>query len=239
MFTDEELAIEERAIQFAKKNRTKICREITNKEVYRPEQFPVSVFMSGSPGAGKTEISKAMIAQLEKNKTKILRLDPDDLRERFPEYSGGNSYLFQRAVSLLVERALDYIHKNNQSVLLDGTLASYPVARKNIKRSLDKDRLVLILFVHQRADLAWKFVEARERVEGRRIQPEHFVTQYFGAQEVIEKLKLEFGKNIKIDVLLKDNDGKTKNHYSNVDSVIPYLKPRMHRDDVENMIGLR
>ena len=97
----------------------------------------------------------------------------------------------------------------------------------------------MILFVHQRADLAWQFVEAREKVEGRRIQPEHFVNQYFGAQEVIENLKNEFGKSIKIDILLKDNDGKTKNHYSNVDSATPYLKPRMLKDEVEQIVGLR
>ena len=239
MLSAEEQAIENRAIQFAKKHKTKICREITDKEKFLPEDFPVSVFMSGSPGAGKTEISKAVINQLEQGGTKILRLDPDELRAYFPEYNGSNSYLFQRAVSLLVERSLDYIYKNKQSVLLDGTLASYLVAKKSIERSLDRDRPVLILFVHQRADLAWRFVQAREKVEGRRIQPEHFVAQYFGAQEVVESLKNEFWESIKIDVLLKDNDGETKNHYSNVESVIPYLKPRMLKEEIEQIVGLR
>ena len=81
--------------------------------------------MSGSPDAGKTEISKDLTDQLESNGTKILRLDPDELRCRFPEYNETNSYLFQRGVSLLVERSLDYIYRNKHNFLLDGTLASY------------------------------------------------------------------------------------------------------------------
>jgi predicted ABC-type ATPase len=239
MLSEEELGIENRALAYAKKNRTSICRELTDKEVYLPEECPVSVFMSGSPGAGKTEFSTDVVNQLETNGTKILRLDPDELRDEFEEYDGSNSYLFQRAVSLLIERSLDYIYKNKQSFLLDGTLASYNVAEKNIKRSLDKKRNVLVLFVFQRPELAWQFVEAREKVEGRKIKPEHFVAQYFGAQEVIQNLKENFGKSIRVDVVLKDNDGKTKNHHSNVDSLAPYLKPFIGKDEVEKIVGLR
>lgn len=239
MLSEQELAIESRALAFAKKNRTTICRRLTDKGIYLAEENPVSVFMSGSPGAGKTEFSVDMIKQLESNGTKILRLDPDELRAEFEEYDGSNSYLFQSGVSLLIERALDFIYKNKQSFLLDGTLASYNVAEKNIKRSLDKKRDVLILFVFQRPELAWQFVEAGEKVEGRKIKPEHFVSQYFGAQEVIHKLKEKFGKNIRVDVVLKDNDGKVKNHYSNVDSVTPYLKPSLGLDEVKKIVGLR
>jgi hypothetical protein len=134
MLSEEELGIENRAFAYAKKNRTSICRKLTDKEVYLAEECPVSVFMSGSLGAGKTEFSTNVVNQLETNGTKILRLDPDELRVEFKEYDGYNSYLFQRAVSLLIERSLDYICKNKQSFLLDGTLASYKVAEKNIKR---------------------------------------------------------------------------------------------------------
>lgn len=239
MLTKEELEVESRALSYAKKNRTTICRKLTDKELYLAEERPVSVFMSGSPGAGKTEFSIDLVKRLEKNGMKILRLDPDDLRSEFKEYSGSNSYLFQRAVSLLVERSLDYIYKNKQSFLLDGTLASYKVAEKNIQRSLDKGRDVLILFIYQRPELAWQFVEAREKVEGRKIKAEHFVLQFFGAQKVIQDLKEKFGKKIKVDIILKDNDGKTKNHHSNVNSLRPYLKPLIGKGEIEEIVGLR
>jgi len=148
----------ENAINFAKKNRTKIAREFTDKRKYPTEKNPVSVFMAGSPGAGKTEVSKSFS---EKMAGDIIRLDPDELRDLFSDYNGSNSFLFQKGVIILVERTLDYMFKNNQSFLLDGTLSNLDVARKNIERSLRKGREVLIIFVYQEPELAWRFVQAR------------------------------------------------------------------------------
>lgn len=235
---DEEIAIRDWAVKFAKKNRTKICRRLTDKAVYLPEEAPVSVFMSGSPGAGKTESSKELVASIADGNVYVLRLDPDDLRIEFEDYDGSNSYLFQRAVVTLVERSMDYIFRNGQSFLLDGTLSSYLVAEKNIQRSLDKDRDVLIIFVYQRPELAWEFVNAREKVEGRKILPEHFVEQFFGCQQVIEALKDKFGKKIQVDLLMKDNDGSTRTYHSNVSSLKPYLKPNYTVEEVNKIVGI-
>ncbi|EHR7287212.1 TPA: zeta toxin family protein [Vibrio parahaemolyticus] len=235
---EEEIVIRDRAIVFAKKNKTSICRRLTDKKIYLPEEAPVSVFMSGSPGAGKTESSKELVASITEGQGQVLRLDPDDLRIEFEDYDGSNSYLFQRAVVILVERALDYIFKNGQSFLLDGTLASYHVAEKNIQRSLDKGRDVLIIFVHQRPELAWEFVNAREKVEGRKILPEHFVEQFFGSQSVIEALKEKFGRKIQVDLLMKDNDGSTRMYHSNISSLKPYLKPNYTVEEVNKIVGI-
>ena len=56
--TEEEKRIEQEAIKFAKKNRTAIANELTDREKYPPEDEPVSVFMADSTGAGKTETSQ-------------------------------------------------------------------------------------------------------------------------------------------------------------------------------------
>ncbi|GAC19627.1 zeta toxin family protein [Paraglaciecola arctica] len=232
----EEQAISARAVRFAKKNRTSICRRLTDSTIYLPEESPVSVFMSGSPGAGKTESSKELVASISDDETPVLRLDPDDLREEFEEYNGSNSYLFQRGIVTLVERSLDYIFKNNQSFILDGTLASYHVAEKNIQRSLDKGRDVLIIFVYQHPKLAWEFVKAREKVEGRKILPEHFVEQFIGSQNVIQALKDKFGKKIKVDLLIKYNDGTTRAYHSNVSSLKPYIKPSYTVEEISEIV---
>lgn len=234
----EEIAIRDRAIAFAKKNKTSICRRLTNKNLYLPEETPVSVFMSGSPGAGKTESSKEIIISIEKRQSQVLRLDPDDLRIEFQDYDGSNSYLFQRAIIILVERALDFIFKNRQSFILDGTLASYQVAEKNIQRSLDKGRNVLIMFVHQRPELAWKFVNAREQIEGRKILPKHFVEQFLGSQLVIEALKEKFGKKIQVDLLMKDNDGRTRIHHKNICSLKPYIKTNYTVEKLNKIVDI-
>lgn len=236
MLSEQDLKIEEEAIAFAKKHRTRICREITNKEIYLPEVSPVSVFMSGSPGAGKTEASKSLVETITADGGNVLRLDPDELREYFAAYNGSNSYLFQRAVTVLVERSFDYMMKNKQSFILDGTLSNINVARRNIQRSVDKGRNVLIIFVYQKPALAWKFVQAREQTEGRRILPEHFVDQFFGSQDAVHALKKEFGNHIRIDLLLKDIDGSPRSYQDNVSNLTSYLNPVYTRENVLDIV---
>lgn len=60
-----ERSISERAMLFAKENRTRIARQLACLKRYPADEFPVSVFMAGSPGAGKTEVSKSFIRLME------------------------------------------------------------------------------------------------------------------------------------------------------------------------------
>lgn len=230
--TSEEL--EQNAIAYAKKHRTRIANELTDEDKFPPDMRPVSVFMAGSPGAGKTEASKVFLEEIGENN--VLRLDPDELRELLPGYTGDNSYLFHRAVSLIVERTLDRAFKKKQSFLLDGTLASYSVAKKNIERSIKKDRSVLILFVYQNPEYAWEFVEAREKLEGRRILPNTFIDQFFASQNVIKELKLKFGSQIQVDLLVKNNKGKTRFYHGNVQAIEHHLDEKFTREDLESLI---
>ncbi len=197
-----EQKIESRAVEFAKKNRTQIARRLSNIDKFPTDVQPVSVFMCGAPGAGKTEASKVFLESI--GEPSLIRLDPDELRHCFEEYSGGNSYLFQKAVSFIIERTLDFIFKNSQSFILDGTLSSFNVACKNIERSLNRSRSVLIIFVYQEPLLAWDFVKAREKIEGRRIKLETFIEQFLGSQSVVRQVKVKYGESVKVDLLLNN-----------------------------------
>src|SRR5699024_1119125 len=234
--TSDEVLVQNEAIQFAKKNRRSIARRLTDKSLYPSEDTPVAIFMSGSPGAGKTETSRELIAEITDGTSRVLRLDPDELRVEFDAYNGKNSYLFQRSVSILIEKALDYAFKNQQSFLLDGTLSSYKVAEKNIQRALGRNWDVLIIFVYQRPELAWEFVLAREELEGRRILPKHFVHQFFSSQNVVESLKQKYGNRIRVDLLLKDNDGVTRSHFNDVSSLLPYINSKHTYESLMNII---
>lgn len=111
--------------------------------------------MAGSPGAGKTEVTKSFIRLMEEGGSSALRIDPDDFREYFPDYTGANSSLFQRGVTAMVERTVDLVYQQRQSFLLDGTLANFAVARKNIQRALDKEnRSAQVIYVYQKPELA-------------------------------------------------------------------------------------
>lgn len=208
--TDEEVRIEQRAIAFAKANRTRIAREIADVRAYPGEETPVSVFMAGSPGAGKTEVSKALIAGFEDVGARALRIDPDDLRAYFLEYTGNNSRLFQRGVNSIVERLHDLVLEQRQSFLLDGTLANEQVARRNVERSLRRNRDITIVYVYQDPLLAWEFVKARELTEGRNIPKAEFIRQLFAAKGVVKMLKQSYRLQLKVDLIIKDTDGRNQ-----------------------------
>ncbi|MEB2514584.1 zeta toxin family protein [Pseudomonas sp. YuFO20] len=215
--TEEELAIEARAIAFAKEHRTRIARELACVQTYPGEDHPVSIFMAGSPGAGKTEVSKALIGGMDGMGSKALRIDPDDLRGFFPEYRGNNSRLFQRGVNTIVERLHDLVLSQRQSFLLDGTMSNAEVAKRNVERSLRRNRFVGIVYVYQQPLLAWEFVKARELTEGRSIPKAEFIRQLFAAKEAVLELKKTFRLQIRVDVIIKNTDGTHQSVELNAD----------------------
>jgi predicted ABC-type ATPase len=231
--SQEEARVQKEALAFAKKHRRDIARKLTDPARYAPEEHPVSVFMAGSPGAGKTEASIELIAKLG---TPVIRIDPDELRNECPGYAGPNAYLFQPAVSILVEKIHDRALEQSQSFLLDGTLSNYERARRNIERSLGRQRTVQILYVYQEPKLAWDFVQAREAAEGRRIPTEQFIEQYFAARDVVNRLKAELGKAIAVDLLLKNNDNSNRLYQAGVDRIDTHIPERYSRADVERML---
>jgi len=231
-----EKKVAEAALKFAQKHKTEIAKQLTDVTLYPPELIPVSVFMAGSPGAGKTEASIALLESFGGGG--VLRLDPDELRTEFQRYTGDNSWLFQPAISVLVDKIHDLLLKNGQSFLLDGTLTNYDKAKQNIERSLKRVRWVQILYVYQEPAQAWQFVTAREKAEGRQIRPETFVEQYFAARKVVNQLKIDFGKDIQIDLLLKNNDGSTRVYKDNIEKIDPHVPERYTVKDIEQIVGL-
>lgn len=224
------------AIDFAKQNKKSIARRLTDPSIYISDRDPVSVFMAGSPGAGKTEASIELLEKYATGGARILRIDPDELRNEFPNYTGANSSLFQSGVSILVDRIHDLALDQNQSFVLDGTLSRHDVAKRNIERSLKRQRTVQILYVYQEPQLAWKFVLAREAAEGRQIRPEHFVEQYFEARNVVNALKREFGAQIRVELLLKNIDNSRRGYEANIDNIDHFVPEKYTREQVEEMI---
>ena len=227
--TEEERAVEVEAIQFARANKKAIAKRLTSIELFPSETDPVSVFMAGSPGAGKTEAAEELIAQLG---APVVRIDVDDLRREFPKYQGNNAWLFHKAASILVDKVHDFVLEQDQSFVLDATLSNLDRARQNISRSIKKSRPVQIIYVYQEPSLAWKFVQARELTEGRRVPAEQFVEQYFAARDVANQLKREFGKELRVDLLLKDFDNTTRTFHANIDLIDSHVPEKYTRQQV-------
>ena len=236
--TDDEKAIKLRAEEFARKNKKLIAKELTNPSVYLPDEYPVSVFMAGSPGAGKTESSRNLIAKLTTDNRSVLRIDSDELRSYFEEYTGKNSDLFIGATSILADKIHDTAIVNKQSFIFDGTLSKIDLSRKNIRRSLDKNRFVQIVYVYQDPLQAWNFVKAREIRDGRRIPRDAFIEQYFSARDNVNCLKKEFGAQIKVDLVVKNIDGTDFSYRENIDVIDNYILEKYTKDDLSELIIL-
>ena len=225
------------AIVFAKSNKEALARELTDTKVYIPDDVPASVFMAGSPGAGKTEFSKAVLSLLEKQtKHRVLRIDSDDLRSRVPGYTGKNSYLFQGAVSIIAEKVHDKALSNGQTFIFDGTLWKYEKAVGNIRRSLDKKRVAFVFYVYQRPEIAWKFTAAREQAEGRHIPKSAFIEQFLGARKTVERLAKDFGPKVTVILVKKDFEKNSVEDIVNINDGRPIdasITERYTRDELE------
>lgn len=205
--TEEE--IQKNAIEFAKRNRNRIAKELTDTELFLQSSVPISIFMAGSPGAGKTEFSKNLIPLIQdvSDKTNgVIRIDPDEIRNQFSEYTGKNSYLFQSAVISIVEKVHDLALKGKQNFILDGTFSKYDKAVSNIKRSLKRSRPVFVFYVFQQPEIAWKFTQIREEVEGRHMPKSIFIEQFLGARYVVDRVVTEFKNQELVSVYLVKKD---------------------------------
>mgnify|MGYP001575141242 CR=1 FL=1 len=81
-------------------------------------------------------------------------------------------------------------------------------------------------------------MQAREAAEGRRIRPETFIDQYFAAREVVNRLKREFGKDISVDLLLKNNDNSRRLYQAGVDQIDNHIPEKYSRTDIEQLLKL-
>ncbi|MAZ40960.1 Zeta toxin [bacterium] len=227
--------IEAEAIVFAQKNKKEIAKRLVDSSIYKPEDHPVSVFMAGSPGAGKTESAKALIQKISNNDL-VLHIDPDELRVEFEAYNGKNSSLFQGATSIVVDKIHDLALKQKQSFVFDGTLTNFNRAVDNISRSLKKSRDVFIVYVYQDPIQAWEFVKIRASKDGRIIPREAFIEQYFLARENVNKIKAQFVGNLQVDLIVKNIDGTDFKYHENISKIDSYIPEEYSSDKLHDIL---
>jgi predicted ABC-type ATPase len=195
-----DLLIEEAAYDFIKRNSELLIDTFCGNS--RPVLTPVSLFMAGSPGAGKTEVSLGFMRRFE---TIPVRIDADEIRKMCPGYTGINAHLFQKAASKGVNILYDYALENKLHLILDGTFA-YTDAIKNIRRSLARNRIVELWYVYQDPIKAWEFTRAREAFESRHVTKETFVRAFFRSRINAAEAKTIFGPSLILNLLIKNID---------------------------------
>lgn len=204
----------EEALEFVKQNRALVIDRYAPLDMCKPVKTPVSLFMAGSPGAGKTEISKRFVSEFS---SMPVRIDADDIRAMCPKYTGDNAHIFQVAANKGVNILYDHSLKESLNCILDGTFA-YGDAVMNIERSLKRGRIVEVWFVYQQLELAWEFTKAREALETRHVTKENFIKSFFGARANAISVKERFTTNIRLNLLLKDYNNSNEEVYLNITS---------------------
>lgn len=198
--SDEEKKIEKEAFEWIKKHQKELFVQFADPTIYPSDPVPTTIFMAGSPGAGKTEFSRRL-AQVFKQKPVII--DADEIRGMIPGYTGQNAYLFQKAANKGVNLLYDFARKKNLNVIMDGTFA-YSGALENVERSLKHKRNVEIYFLYQDPVLSWAFTKERELKERRNVPRKVFIETYINSIENVKDVKKTFGSNIKLNIVIKD-----------------------------------
>ncbi len=224
------------ANEFVKKNKNLLFEKFANNKIYQSRKKPISLFMAGSPGAGKTEYSKALVNIAKSTTSPIVRIDADEIREIIPQYDGYNSDIVQRAASTGVHKLYDYCLKNKLDVMVDGTFAKFEIAHRNVKRSLDRGREVAIYYIYQDPLLAWEFTQKREKLEGRKVPRRVFIDAFFNARINVNKIKLIFKDKIKLYLVIKDYSNNVHKFYSKINDIDKYIKDNYTKEKLDKML---
>lgn len=217
---------------YIKAHRDALIAHFASEEIYVPDLHPVSIFMAGSPGSGKTEVSKRL---MERFTSKPVRIDADEIRVLFPGYTGANAHIFQSAATIGVNKLYDHILKMRLNVVLDGTFA-YRQALKNVERSLQHNRKVEIYYLYQDPVIAWEVTRKREALEHRNVSKDVFIEAFFLAREHIDAAKEAFGDQIIINLIVKNFLRNTEEISLNVQHIDQNLGKEYTRDIMERIL---
>jgi predicted ABC-type ATPase len=198
--TEDERKIEDNALAFIKRSKKELLARFCPPAVCRPTANPITLFMAGSPGAGKTEVSRSLVKRFQ---DQPMRIDADEIRSICPGYTGDNAHLFQKAASKGVNMLYDHALAESINCIMDGTFA-YGDAAGNVERALRHKRRVQVWFVYQDPVRAWELTKAREKSETRHVSRELFVKAFFRARENVRAVKEQFGDEVTLNFLAKD-----------------------------------
>lgn len=228
-----EIAEEQAAVQWVHAHKNDITLKFADSSSYPSDSEPVSIFMAGTPGAGKTEYSERLNKEFD---DQAVLIDADKIRCMIEGYNGKNSYIYQKACTIAVGNLYGHALKNKQNLILDGTFA-YGHSIDNIQRSLKIGRKVIIYFIYQNPFKAWEVTKAREAEDGRRVFKDKFIESYFKARANVKNAKDTYGNSIEINLVIKEYEktGQEKVEL-NISSIDGYLGKVYTKEELERLI---
>lgn len=229
-------SVSEKAIEWVRSNKKKIIDHFASDVVCPVSEEPFSIFMAGSPGAGKTESSIAIVEMLKKRGDAIVRIDPDEIRKLIPQYTGSNTDAVKGASFLAVEKLYDYVLKTSKSMILDSTFTPYRKIEGNVHRSITKHRPTAIIYIDQDPLVAWHFTKEREKIEGRSIPRDFFIRTLFESRENVRKIKEAYGDKVILRVVQKDYVRQTQSVVEDVEFIDDIVRIKYSVDDLRKLL---
>ncbi len=230
--------IKRESIDYVKKNIKLFIEKFADLKAYPPVENPFSIFMAGSPGAGKTEFSTSFdprIMEYEKE-VPIVRIDADEIKKHILQYNGKNTDSVQYAATIVADKLFDFVQDNDQNVIVDATFANYYKSSQNIERAIKRKRKIGIVYIHQDPIIAWGFTKVRELSEGRPIPKDFFIESYFLAKDNVNKIKELYGKEVKLILVEKNFKNQTAKTHINIDKIDNYLKFKYNKEELNRLL---
>ena len=191
----------EKSVQWMNENNEHVLQKIVLDR--NPRNARECIFMAGSPGAGKTET----VRRLELRETFTV-LEADEIRVLNPYYQKtteterGNAHLLQKASSIGLDYCRAYCIEHEIAFVQDTTFSSRGSVDL-VRKLLNKEWDIVVIFIFQNVEKAWEFVKVREMEEGRGVPEENFVYCFEEAIKNIEKVQEKYPA-VRIVLNIKD-----------------------------------
>lgn len=222
------------AQDWAKRHKKAFVRKLIKDADVLKSEKPTAIFTAGLPGAGKTEFTKSLIANLG---IKVIRLDMDEIASQIDTYTPQKADKFRAAASMLLSCTFDKVLRGNYDFIMDGTFGGN-AALLNIERALKHGYDVKIFYIYQEPLIAWQYTRAREKIEHRAIDKDGFVKSYYRTIENLEKVGERFGEQIAIDLVIKNRQNGVRDVKSDVDisDIDRYVEIEYNKDKLKHLL---
>lgn len=193
---------------------------ISEASIHDQHRFK-AIFMSGSPGAGKTFIAKKLFRN-----TGLRPINIDDLVElrirktgKQPDY---DKEVYTELYPKLMKK-MDYYISNNTGLLIDTTGKNFNSVKRKTENLKNIGYDVAMVFVDVPKDVAEKRIKKRQEEIGRSIPQDYFEESYKIIKENLPRYKQLFGKNFFYII----NDEKTSNYNTESIKIYKFLNKKV------------
>jgi len=217
-------------LSITKKKRyvAKLLIERSKAQSIPEPKTPLAIVMAGVPGAGKTEFLDTFSELLEaRGFMAFIRIDLDEIVEIYPGYTPKTDAQFRSQGNHVVAAVVDIAKDGRYNMMIDGTFSGTSGASlQNIDRLLRAGYRVQMFFMHDEANISWKYTRAREKITQRGIDLAGFKracvnvsTNLRAAVDAYES-NPNFTLSIVLQKKLRDKDYAVLSDKAMIDSVI-------------------